>query len=186
MEQFYLANDYDEGVESIVAQSERDADKPFPSVVDRYFTRYHYKKTSASGENEDHLVLFHTNKVCLVMLDKSHVAFKKGIVDINYDIGNCDRSNSQVKGKHKKGGLNLQNNTCVAMVKTADGSQYKILSCVQGKLVEVNERVKSDLGKLAEEGVGYVAVVLLKPDNYHKSIQLLTDDATYKDEINAA
>ncbi|KAG5669717.1 hypothetical protein PVAND_000012 [Polypedilum vanderplanki] len=180
MEKFYLNNDdYEENVESIVAANREYEDKPFPSVVDRYFTRYHYKRSSSNGDNEDHLVLFHSNKVCMIMLDKNHIAFTKGIVDINFDVGNCDRSQNQVKGKHKKGGMNMQHNTCIAIIKCADDSQYKIVSCVQGRLVEVNDRLKTNLSKLNEEGNGYVAVVLLKPDNYQKSINILIDDAAY-------
>lgn len=127
-------------------------------------------------------MLFHSNKICLISLDKNHIAFKKGIVNVNFAIGNCDRSLNQVKGKHKKGGMNLQSNTCIAIVTTADGSQYKVFSCVQGKLIEVNERLKENLSKLGEEGSGYIAVVLLKPDNYQKSLQLLVNDATYNEK----
>ena len=112
------------------------------------------------------------------MLAKSHVAFKKGIVSINYDIGNANRSQNQVKGKHKKGGMHLNFNTTLAIVKCADNSEYKIQSCVNSKLLEVNERL-DDLGKLSIEGVGYVAVVLIKAENVEKLKNFLICEADY-------
>lgn len=165
MEKFYLdENEYDEGVPSIVSYY----DGEYPGIVDRYFTRFYHRKPSSTGENEDHSILYHSNRLCLVGLAKSHVALTKGIASINYDIGSCDRSQNQVKGKRKKGGLNLQPETALAVVRCNDGSEYKIVSGINGKLLEVNDRLKDDLSKLAVEGVGYVAVVLLKPENCEK------------------
>lgn len=82
MEKYYLNEDldYEPSVPSIV-DSYNDSE-PFPSLVDRYFSRYYLKKKSSNGENEDHLLLCHTNRIGLIMLAKAHVAFKKGIVSI--------------------------------------------------------------------------------------------------------
>lgn len=100
MEKYYLNDaDYDEGIPSITEAYKGK----YPSVVDRYFTRFFYQKPSDTGVNEDHVVLFHSNRLVLIGLAKSHVAFTKGIDSINYNIGNSDRSLNQVKGKHKKG-----------------------------------------------------------------------------------
>lgn len=165
MEKFYLdESEYPDGVPSITSSYIED----FPSVVDRYFKKYYFKPKSEKNENEDHLVLFHSNRVCLIGLAKSHVAFSKGISSINYNIGNCDRSLNVVKGKHKKGGMNLQQFTVLAIIKCKDGSEYKISSCVQGKLIEVNHQLEGDINKLRDEGHGYVAIVLCKPDNCEK------------------
>lgn len=178
MEKYYLnEEDYEKGIPSITAFVSDD--KPFPSVVDRYYTRYYYKKESSSGENEDHLVLCHSNRVCLVMPAKSHVAFKKGIVSVNYNIGQFDRSQNQVKGKHKKGAMHLQPLTSLAIIKTTDGSEYKIVSCVYGKLLEVNERIKNDFKKMEIEGIGYVAIILPKAENFNKLKSCLIDEANY-------
>lgn len=103
MEQYYLnEKDYGEGIPSITTYY--DGGK-HPGVVDRYFKRFYMPKKSADGDNEDHLVLNHSNRICLIGLAPSHIAFKKGIVEINFNIGNCDRSQNQVKGKGKKGNL---------------------------------------------------------------------------------
>ncbi|CRK94730.1 CLUMA_CG008231, isoform A [Clunio marinus] len=177
MEKFYLnENEYPEGVSSITKFDTGE----YPSVVDRYFTRFYHKKTSEDGnENEDHLILYHSNRVCLIGLAQSHIAFKKGIVGITYNIGNCDRSLNQVKGKHKKGGMNLQPLTTLAIITCKDGSEYKVLSCVTGKLIETNDRLKGNLNKLSIEGSGYVAIVLIKPENCEKAKSSLVSEKDY-------
>lgn len=99
MEKYYLnEDDYDEGVPSITSYYGGE----YPNVVDRYFTRFYCKKTSSDGsENEDQLVLFHSNRLCLIALAKSHVALSKGVASVSYNIGNSDRSLNHVQGKHK-------------------------------------------------------------------------------------
>jgi glycine cleavage system H lipoate-binding protein len=176
MEEYYLNDDdYDEGVPSITAAYNGEN----PSVVDRYFTRFYHKKQSANGDNEDHLVLYHTNKLCLIGLAKSHIALAKGIVSINYKIGNSDRSLNVVKGKHKKGGMNLQPDTALALVTCKDGSEYKVFSCITSRLLETNERLESNPDKLAIEGTGYIAVVQIKPENCEKIKSSLTSHDDY-------
>lgn len=173
MEKFYLNEelDYEPGVPSIT--SSFDNNEPFPSIVDRYFTRYLYKKSSPNGDNEDHLFLCHSNHVAMIQIAKTHIALKKGIIDINYDIGNADRSQFKLKGKGKKGGMHLQANTVIAIIKTTDGSEYKIQACVNSKLLETNQRLKEDVSKLSIEGDGYIAIVLVKAENCEKLKDLL-------------
>jgi len=177
MEKYYLNEDlYQEGIPSITSFYNGE----YPSVVNRYFTRfYHANKSANDDENEDHVVLFHSNRLCLIGLAKSHVAFTKGIKGISYDIGNCDRSLNQVKGKHKKGGMNLQPSTTLAIITCNDGSTYKVVSCITGKLIEVNERLESNLNRLSIEGDGYIAVVACKPENCEKIKNSLISEAEY-------
>ena len=180
MEEFYLNdNDYDQGVPSITAAYKGE----YPSVVDRYFTRFYHPRKSENGDNEDHLVLFHTNKLCLIGLAKSHIAISKGIESINYKIGNSDRSLNVVKGKHKKGGMNLQPDTALAIVKCKDGSEYKIFSCLTSRLLETNERLEKNPEKVAIEGDGYIAVVQIKPENCEKIKAQLTTQEDYSCSI---
>lgn len=176
MEKFYLdESEYPDGVPSITSMYQGE----FPSVVDRYFKKYYFKPKPDGCENEDHLVLFHSNRVCLIGLAKSHVAFSKGISSINYNIGNCDRSLNVVKGKHKKGGMNLTQLTTLAMITCDDGSQYKIVSCVQGKLIEVNHQLEGDLERLKKEGEGYIGIVLCKPEHCEKVKNALIAESEY-------
>lgn len=177
MEKYYLdESEYDEGIPSITA----GFDSEYPSIVDRYFTRFYLpKKTLETNENEDHIVLIHSNRLCLIGLAKSHVAFTKGIKSISYNIGNCDRSQNQVKGKKKKGGMNLQPSTAIAIVTCKDNSEYKVVSCITGRLIEVNNRLENDLEKLSTEGTGYIAVILCKPENYDKIKGTLVSEKDY-------
>lgn len=174
MEKYYLKDDdYDEGVPSITTYYKGN----YPSVVDRYFTKFYHRKESETGENEDHIVLFHSNRLILVGLAKSHVAFSKGIESIDYNIGNSDRSLNHVSGKRKRGGMNLQPTTTLANIKCKDGSEYKVVSCITGKLIEVNSRLENNLENLSVVGTGYVAVVLCKPENCEKmKSTLITED----------
>lgn len=157
---------------------EEEAEERHKPIVDRYFTRYYF--TRESHPEEDHLVLFHSNRVCLVGLASNHVAFRKGIESINYNIGHCDRSQNQVKGKGKKGGMNLQATSGLAIVTCSDGTEYKVCSSITGKLIEINENLVgneklNDL--LKKEGDGFVAIVLPKIENCDLvKEQLLTED----------
>lgn len=176
MEKYYLdESDYTEKIPSIMECYTGD----YPTVVDRYFTRHYVNILNDDGENEDHILLFHSNRLCLVGIAKSHVAFSKGIASINYNIGNCDRSQNQVKGKHKKGGMNLQPSTTIALINCKDGSEYKVISGITGKLLEVNNRIENELTKLSVDGEGYIAVILCKPENIDKIKSTLTPQDEY-------
>lgn len=53
----------------------------------------------------------------------------------------------------------------MALLTCADGSEYKVYGCFNSKLLEVNTRLVKQPELLAEEGDGYVAVGLPKPEN---------------------
>lgn len=149
----------DKEVPSII----EDIDTNLQSVVDRYFTRYYLLKNEKA--EEVHSILFHSNRICLVGLAPDHIAFKKGIKSVNFNVGNVDRSLNQVSGKRKKGAMNLQPTSTLAIVECNDGTEYKIVSCVTGKLIEINERLVTNPELIQMEGDGYVAIVLPKPEN---------------------
>ncbi|XP_060646396.1 protein Abitram [Drosophila nasuta] len=137
-------------------------DENYPSVVDRFFTRYYYLKGGAAYQ-----VLYHSNRICLICLAPSHPAYSEGIESVSYDVGNVDRSQNVVKGKAKKGGMILQAETTLALLKTNAGNTYKIPSCIRGKLVEVNTALVADPKMLERvaEGAGYFGILLPKIDN---------------------
>lgn len=150
-------------------------DPNYPSVLQRFFTKYYYLREN--NMDELHTVLFHSNRICLIGLDASHVAIKKGIKSINYDIGNCDRSKNQVSGKGKKGAMNLQPSSTLAIITCEDDTEYKVVSCITGKLIEVNERIVKNPKSIGTDGLGYVAVVLPKIDKCDEiKSELLTEE----------
>lgn len=137
----------------------------FPSVVDRFFTRYYFIKKGA--DQTPYKVLFHSNRICLICLAPEHPALINGIASINFDIGQMDRSKNTVKGKGKKGGMILQADSTLALLTANTGEVYKVPSCVRSKLVEVNSAVSEYPEKLASlpEGEGYFCIVLPKPEH---------------------
>lgn len=133
-----------------------------PSAVERFFTKYFYFRDETVDEM--HTILFHSNRICLIGLDKQHVAIKKGITSISFDIGNCDRSKNQMSGKGKRGAMNLQPLSTLAIVTCTDGSEYKVISTITAKLIEVNGRLHDNLHLIGVDGDGYIAAVLPKVD----------------------
>ena len=133
----------------------------YPSVVDRYFTR---KYVQNEGDN-DVCLLFHSNKICIVTLAKSHAAFKKGISKVDFKVTNkLDRSSNKVTGKGKKGGQHVDEKAVLCVLECLDGTIYRVMAGVKGKLIEVNESLMENPQLLVDKGEtdGYIAVVLQK------------------------
>lgn len=156
-----------------------DFDANCPSLVDRYFTRFFYRKMET--DNEDHQILIHSNRICLIGLAPSHIAFVKGIKSVDFNIGNIDRRQNHCSGKGKKGAMNLQPSSALAIVTCEDDTQYKVVSCITGKLVEVNEKLIDNPKLLAQEGNGYVAICLPKIENAEVIKQSLISEESYKE-----
>ncbi|KZS21019.1 protein Abitram [Daphnia magna] len=135
----------------------------YPSVIDRYFTRRYIQR---EGKN-DTCLLYHSNKICLVTVAKSHAIFEKGspIRKVNYKVGEkLDRSDNKVLGKKKHGGQYVDEHSILCIVECEDDSVYSIRAGVKGKLIEVNENLIENPQLLFNkaETDGYVAVVLQK------------------------
>ena len=135
----------------------------YPSVVERYFTQRYIRR---EGDN-DTCILYHSNKICLVTLAKSHAIFKKGAVikKVNFKVGEkLDRTNNKVSGKKKHGGQRVDEHSILCLVECEDDSLYTIRAGVKGKLVEVNEPLieNPNLLMTKSETDGYIAVVLQK------------------------
>lgn len=186
LEQFHFTPETevicDEVVPSIAESHEFDADK-YPTVVERFFQKHYYCKNESIDEM--HTVLHHSNRVCLIGLADTHVAVRKGIQSITFDVGNVDRSKNHVKGKNKKGAMNMTATSCVAIVKCIDGSEYKIVSAVQGKLVEVNERLLAQPNDIGKDGAGYVAIILPKIERFNDIIGELLTDEQYRQKLSS-
>ena len=164
-----LINYYNEPNDEIIAGHsvcpiENEHIDIFPSVVDRFFTRYYHIKPGRP--KEVYMVLFHSNRVCLICLAPCHPILSQNLNDIkiSYNIGNSDRSANKVKGKGKKGGMALQPDSTLAIL-TSDNVNYKVPSCIRSKLIEVNDKLPNKPELLGQEGDGYLAIVLPKPEN---------------------
>ncbi|XP_053570559.1 protein Abitram [Bombina bombina] len=138
----------------------------FPSVIDRYFTRW-YKADVNGKPHEDHCVLQHSNRVCVITLAECHPALQNGksIKSISYRISaNCSRLENKVSGKSKRGAQFLTELAPLCRISCSDGEEYTVYSCIRGRLLEVNENILENPELLKEKPSteGYIAVVLPK------------------------
>lgn len=131
----------------------------FPSVVERYYTELFYV-----GNRCEQYIHKHSNGLCLVGLASGHPALspEKKIVQVNWKVGNSDRSLIEVSGRKKKGALWLDAHSLLCELTCDDGSVYTVQTGVHGKLIEVNPRLPAILTPSTAEGDGWLAILLLK------------------------
>ncbi|KAM4688982.1 protein Abitram [Discoglossus pictus] len=116
---------------------------------------------------EDHCVLQHSNRICVITLAECHPLLQNGktIKKINYQISaNCSRLQNKVSGKSKRGAQFLTEFAPLCRITCSDDEEYTIYSCIRGRLLEVNENILQNPGLLKEKPSteGYIAVVLPK------------------------
>ncbi|XP_067862363.1 protein Abitram [Heptranchias perlo] len=159
-----------------------------PSMVDRYFTRWY--KTDVKGKPcEDHCILQHSNRICVITLAESHPVLQSGkkIKNISYQISaNCSRLQNKVSGKSKRGGQFLTELAPLCRITCTDGEEYTIYSCIRGRLLEVNENILQEPSLLQEKPSteGYIAVVLPKFEESKSITQGLINQELYQDVIS--
>ncbi|XP_041811517.1 protein Abitram [Chelmon rostratus] len=145
---------------------QKDTEAKAPSVVDRYYTRW-YRADMKGKPCEDHCILQHSNRLCVVTLADSHPILQNGrmIKSINYQISNaCSRLKNKVSGKSKRGGQFLTDYAPLCRITCTDETEYTIYSCIRGRLIEVNENILETPTLLLEKPStdGYIAVILPK------------------------
>lgn len=182
LEPFYFKHEEQEICGKLVAPITDSFKEDYPSVVDRFFTRYYYFKGDVPYQ-----VLYHSNRICLICLAPEHPALAQGISSVNFDIGNVDRSQNVVKGKGKKGGMILQAESTLALLTTANGGTYKVPSCIRGKLVEVNTAIVEEPKLLEQlpEGAGYFAILLPKIENCDAIKASLLTQEQYEERLKS-
>ncbi|KAI3358519.1 hypothetical protein L3Q82_014944, partial [Scortum barcoo] len=145
---------------------QKESEEKAPSVVDRYYTRW-YRADMKAKPCEDHCILQHSNRICVVTLAHTHPILQGGrtIKSINYQISNgCSRLNNKVSGKSKRGGQFLTDFAPLCRITCTDETEYTIYSCIRGRLLEVNENILETPSLLLEKPStdGYIAVILPK------------------------
>ena len=75
-----------------------------------------------------------------------------------------NRLDNSVRGKGKKGGQTVEENSILAILECSDGKSFPVRSHVKGKLIEVNERLVKNPELILEKPFsdGYIAIVLPK------------------------
>ncbi|XP_064091271.1 protein Abitram-like [Macrobrachium nipponense] len=140
-------------------------------------------------QNDNHTcVLIHSNKLCLITLSHHHpvLSEKKDIVKVNFDVGKFNRLENQVSGKGKRGAQMIGPRSPVCKVICADGMSYTILAGVNGKLIEVNERLDTNPRLLSESPKedGYLAIVLPPLRNGNVLLNRLLSKEKYEALMN--
>ncbi|KAM7175730.1 protein Abitram isoform 2-T2 [Macrochelys suwanniensis] len=124
-----------------------------PGVTERYFTRW-YKPDVKGNLCEDHCILQHSNRICVITLAEAHPLLQNGktIKSINYQISaNCSRLQNKVSGKSKRGAQFLTELAPLCRISCSDGKEYTIYSCIRGRLMEVNENILDNPAILQEK-----------------------------------
>ncbi|KAM7092252.1 protein Abitram isoform 1-T1 [Molossus nigricans] len=163
-----------------------------PSLVDRYFTRW-YKADVKGKPCEDHCILQHSNRICVITLAESHPVLQSGktIKSISYQISNnCSRLQNKVSGKFKRGAQFLTELAPLCKIYCSDGEEYTISSsffnsCVRGRLMEVNENILHEPSILQEKPSteGYIAVVLPKFEESKSITEGLLTQKQYEEVV---
>ncbi|NP_001085336.1 protein Abitram isoform X1 [Xenopus laevis] len=161
----------------------------FPSVVDRYFTRW-YKPDIKGKPCEDHCILQHSNRICIITLAECHPLLQneKTIKSISYQISaNCSRLQNKVSGKSKRGAQFLTELAPLCRISSTDGEEYTIYSCIRGRLLEVNENILQNPGLLKEKPSteGYIAVVLPKFEESKTITEGLLSQREYEEIVQS-
>ncbi|TNN85817.1 Protein Simiate [Liparis tanakae] len=164
---------------------EQDPEATAPSVIDRYYTRW-FRADMKEKPCEDHCVLQHSNRLCVVTLAETHPILQNGreIKSIDYKISNgCSRLNNKVSGKSKKGGQFLTEFAPLCKITCTDETEYTIYSCIRGRLLEVNESILEKPTLLLEKPSteGYIAIILPK----FEECKTITKDLLSREEFES-
>ncbi|XP_053422376.1 protein Abitram isoform X3 [Nycticebus coucang] len=80
---------------------------------------------------EDHCILQHSNRICVITLAGSHPVLQSGktIKSISYQISNnCSRLQNKVSGKFKRGAQFLTELAPLCKIYCSDGEEYTVSS----------------------------------------------------------
>ncbi|KAM9494565.1 protein Abitram [Clarias gariepinus] len=159
-----------------------------PSVIDRYYTRWY--KTDMKGRScEDHCILQHSNRICIITLAESHPVLQQGrkIKSIDYRISDgCSRLNNKVSGKSKRGGQFVTEFAPLCRITCTDDTEYTVFGCIRGRLLEVNEDILKHPDLLLEKPStdGYIAVILPKLEESKTVTKDLLTREQYEDVVS--
>ena len=119
------------------------------SVVQRYYSVHvATPREVVELKGEDELYVYqHHNGLCLLTLGSGHPIRKRGlrVTRVDFNVGGSDRSKNAVRGKKKKGGLQVHPGTVICKVFTAREPPAKRLR------VEVPEPLSEEAPQGVEE-----------------------------------
>lgn len=143
-----------------------------PSGFNFYLTRYysHYLVPNAKGFAGNHLrILQHSNHLIVLCVDPTHAALSERhtITRVHHDVRRGgklrDRLDAPTKlvGKRKRNAMYCQEETVLAIIETADGTEFRIPATINGIVLEINPNISRDptLIKRCPVSEGFVAVI---------------------------
>lgn len=158
----------------------------YKSYIDRYFTKYY--KTNVRYPSNDHLVLMHSNKIAVCALAPSHPVLDTSrytVTRVEYVQGVSD----EMSGRHKHNAslVNVNQPLCrlhATAVTDVDADQvFVVYSCLNAKLIEVNERLVQQPGLVQSKPTtdGFIAILMPKLDSLKEQLNdLITHDQYLK------
>ncbi|XP_063686908.1 protein Abitram-like [Bolinopsis microptera] len=158
-----------------------DIDVEQETVLDRYYSKKYYVD-AGKVEGNDQIVAQHHNGLCVVMIPPTHPICSKTVQSVDYKISDtCDRSDIVLSGKKKRGAsfMNPQSKMCTVVC--TDGSSYVLLCGVRGKLLEVNEALKTSPQLLSErcDSDGYIAIIQPKKEEEKNALRELLSEEDF-------
>ncbi len=134
----------------------------------RYYSHYVLRNVK-NIEGNNTRVLLHSNNLCVVCLDPSHVIFQQNLVinEVSYDFKRQgkQRNNAEevaaIKGKKKKNALKCFVDMPLALVRTACGREFKVTAGIDGNVLEMNGALM-DTPRLVQDcplAEGYFAII---------------------------
>jgi hypothetical protein len=153
------------------------------SYIDRYYTRYY--KFDKQCENNPHMLLHHSNRVCIVTLPEVHPLLRPNTYKIS-QIEFIQNISANMKGKRKNNANYLDHMQPICKVKCLkldDNTEqaFTIYAIMSGKLIEINERLLSEPEILQTKTltIGYIAIIYPKIENIKKQLDELATHADF-------
>ena len=171
----------------ILKQNENAKKAHYLSYTDRYFTRYY--KLDVRHANNDHLILMHSNRVAVCAIAPSHPLLDKSKYKVS-SVEFVQSVNEEMSGKHKNFAKNLHVSQPFCKVHCqrldmepsetpGDQTVFTIYSCLNAKLIELNEKLLKTPELLQEKPFteGFLAVLFPKLDTLNEQLsELITHD----------
>jgi len=150
----------------------------YPSVIERYFTKY-YCKNVHNEVNNDTLVLVHSNRVCVLMLSERHPVIEQNLaIESIESLANVNQSMS---GKSKRGADYVQPNKLLYRIKCTNNQNFTICAGIKGRLVELNDEILKtpELIQQKPHGEGYLAIFIPSLKDGENNLKFLATEQDY-------
>merc|ERR1712232_1228090 len=152
------------------------------SVVKRYYSSFYATSEQIKeieGE-EEFCVHQHHNGLCVLTLGPNHPIIKDDlkVLRVDFNVGNADRSKNSVRGKKKKGGLQLQPQSILCRIYTDEQhstseKNWNMYACIKGTLIEPNLSLLEhpELVQQKYDTEGYIGII----QPYRSQTKIVTD-----------